>query len=34
MGVFLKTIIFDAYIYLKTIKYDVNNHLKTEERYV
>ena len=34
MGVFLKTIIFDAYIYLKTIKYDVNNHLKTGECYV
>ena len=34
MGVFLKTIIFDAYIYLKTVKYDVNNHLKTGECYV
>lgn len=34
MGVFLKTVFFDAKIYLKTVKYDVNNHLKTEERYV
>ncbi len=34
MGIFLKTVFFDAYLYLKTVKYDVNNHLKTEERYV